>query len=67
MVSFGSWNVNLCNLSSWVEGMCFLFQAEKDVVECLQKALSRRGLDMNVAALVSTLVFLNFLIVCILF
>ncbi|KAI3800842.1 hypothetical protein L1987_28939 [Smallanthus sonchifolius] len=26
---------------------------EKDVVECLQKALSRRGIDMNVAALVN--------------
>lgn len=36
--------------------MWFLFQVEKDVVECLQKALSRRGVDMNVAALVRTFV-----------
>lgn len=48
--------------------MIYFYQVEKDVVDCLQKALARRGLDMNVAALVSNLIcYLVFFMVTTLF
>ncbi|KAI3522805.1 hypothetical protein L1887_00855 [Cichorium endivia] len=40
-------------LIKWTKGFAIQDMVEKDVVECLQKALSRSGLDMNVAALVN--------------
>ncbi|KAL7595153.1 hexokinase-3 [Lactuca sativa] len=40
-------------LIKWTKGFSIEDMVEKDVVECLQKALSRRGVDMNVAALVN--------------
>ncbi|KAL4592196.1 hypothetical protein LXL04_005183 [Taraxacum kok-saghyz] len=40
-------------LIKWTKGFSIDDMVEKDVVECLQKALCRTGLDMNVAALVN--------------
>ncbi|KAM0045916.1 putative hexokinase [Helianthus debilis subsp. tardiflorus] len=40
-------------LIKWTKGFSIDDMVEKDVVECLQRALSRRGLDMHVAALVN--------------
>ncbi|XP_076884170.1 hexokinase-3-like [Bidens hawaiensis] len=46
-------SVSSGTLIKWTKGFAIEDMVEKDVVECLQKALSRRGLDMNVAALVN--------------
>ncbi|KAI3822490.1 hypothetical protein L1987_10080 [Smallanthus sonchifolius] len=46
-------SVSSGTLIKWTKGFAIDDMVEKDVVECLQKALSRRGLDMNVAALVN--------------
>lgn len=40
-------------LIKWTKGFAIEDMVGKDVVECLQEALSRRGLDMRVAALVN--------------
>ncbi|KAL8227041.1 hypothetical protein R6Q57_016873 [Mikania cordata] len=46
-------SVSSGTLIKWTKGFAIEDMVEKDVVECLEKALSRRGLDMNVAALVN--------------
>nr|XP_043613414.1 hexokinase-3 [Erigeron canadensis] len=46
-------SVSSGTLIKWTKGFAIEDMVEKDVVECLQKALSRRGLDMNVTALVN--------------
>ncbi|XP_071697076.1 hexokinase-3-like isoform X2 [Rutidosis leptorrhynchoides] len=46
-------SVSSGTLIKWTKGFAIEDMIEKDVVECLQKALSRRGLDMNVTALVN--------------
>ncbi|XP_076916080.1 hexokinase-3-like [Bidens hawaiensis] len=46
-------SVSSGTLIKWTKGFSIDDMVEKDVVECLKKALSRRGLDMNVAALVN--------------
>ncbi|KAK9079408.1 hypothetical protein SSX86_001079 [Deinandra increscens subsp. villosa] len=46
-------SVSSGTLIKWTKGFAIDDMVEQDVVECLQKALSRTGLDMNVAALVN--------------
>ncbi|GJU16371.1 hexokinase-3-like protein isoform X1 [Tanacetum coccineum] len=46
-------SVSSGTLIKWTKGFTIEDMVEKDVVDCLQKALARRGLDMNVAALVN--------------
>ncbi|KAK9072813.1 hypothetical protein SSX86_009248 [Deinandra increscens subsp. villosa] len=46
-------SVSSGTLIKWTKGFAIEDMVEKDVVQCLQEALSRRGLDMNVAALVN--------------
>ncbi|KAI3706753.1 hypothetical protein L6452_24701 [Arctium lappa] len=46
-------SVSSGTLIKWTKGFSIEDMVGKDIVECLQKALSRRGLDMTVAALVN--------------
>ncbi|KAL8245146.1 hypothetical protein R6Q59_011404 [Mikania micrantha] len=46
-------SVSSGTLIKWTKGFAIDDMVEEDVVECLQNALSGRGLDMNVAALVN--------------